>query len=143
MFFANPGHAVQLRFKRVDSVFVLPAHKFIVTVNSVQPAVPAATDASAHGWFHRMRLRKETVDLFEEPIVGQVEPGDTRVEAPVGAGGAGGHHVTFEYRPVSFLHSTVHNNPVCHARHSVKASMTLYHSFAGAQEYEYRTSRVL
>ena len=66
-----------------DAEFVVPAHAFDVTLESVdQPAYNAVTDADENGYFHRLRQRTKRVDLFDE------------------SGGDGPHELTWEYRPV-------------------------------------------
>ena len=85
----------QLKLKQVDGVFVLPAHEFRVSIESVGTAeVPEATDASASGYFHRIRLRSQSVDLFEDAQPGQEEPGEKPLNSE-----SEGHSLKFVYRP--------------------------------------------
>ena len=79
--------------KHVSALFSLPAHQFDLTIAEVEPSYSAATDMSANGFFHRLRLRTVHVDLF-------VDSAEERA-------------VSFEFRPrpsitVSF-HATATN----------------------------------
>ena len=77
-----------------DGRFVLPAHEFDVTLESVDtPDYNQVTDADANGFFHRLRQRTQRVDLFEEP--------DS--ETP--------HYVEWQYRPKPMLSISFPTSP--------------------------------
>ena len=48
-----------------DATILVPAHPFDVAFNAVTPSYSAVTDASDHGYFFRMGLRTQRIDLRE------------------------------------------------------------------------------
>ena len=71
-----------------DAQFMMPAHTFDVSFESVTPPYPEVTDAGEAGYLHRLRKRTVRVSLFEEAT--KPEDSDHRDEVE--------HAVVFEYR---------------------------------------------
>ena len=63
--YAGAKHTVLDTKTHADASFLMPAHLLDVSLDSVDPAYPQATDAGQMGYFHRLRNRTQRIDLVE------------------------------------------------------------------------------
>ena len=93
---------------QTNSLVILPAHLFDVTLEAVEPPYEEATASTQFGYFHRLRTRTQRVDVFDEASQRDPEIDD---QDNAGRGEMINHHaVTYQYHPAPAINIAFFKN---------------------------------